>query len=130
MKWLQKFSILVYFSAPYNGSSGPGTPVLIDDVARDLIMNSGNSIVGEVMNLDDFLDELIDPADLKAAQEGDKNQRYMFSPLEMMFSHQQNYHYHQPPQFSSFTNQQNYNKSGEFSNKQKLEQNLHKTNCL
>ena len=33
----------------------------IDEVARDLIGNSAAGIVGEVMNLDDFLDEVSDP---------------------------------------------------------------------
>ena len=33
----------------------------IDEVARDLIDSRNSSIVGEVMNLDDFLDEVSEP---------------------------------------------------------------------
>ena len=36
--------------------------LLVDEVARDLIGHSAaSSIVGEVMNLDDFLDEVAEP---------------------------------------------------------------------
>ena len=70
----------------------------IDEMARDFVSNS-SGMMGEVMNLEDFLDELSEP-DPKLVNNNEttsetttnrshNSQRYMFNPLanlEMMFN--------------------------------------------
>ena len=83
----------------------------IDEVARDLIGNSAAGIVGEVMNLDDFLDEVSDP-DPKLSPRSDtlvENTTLgaigpvsrVFNPLanlDMMFNTSNYSHYEAPAQ--------------------------------
>ena len=84
----------------------------IDEMARDFVSNS-NGMMGEVMNLEDFLDELSEP-DSKlvnnnetsgpANENHSRNQRYMFNPLanlEMMFNSSNYYQQQQQIQMNS-----------------------------
>ena len=70
----------------------------IDEMARDFVSNS-SGMMGEVMNLEDFLDELSEPdpklvnnnetTSENTTNRSNHSQRYMFNPLanlEMMFN--------------------------------------------
>ena len=54
-------NLLLSLSGPWNSNM----PLSFEDIARDFmagtVHSNSNSIVGEVMNLDDFLEELSDP---------------------------------------------------------------------
>lgn len=103
----------VQYSRENMAPMGITASMSIDEVARDLIGNSAASIVGEVMNLDDFLDEVSDPdpkygsprSDLEENNPGAIGSR-VFNPLanlDMMIN-TSNYHYEQQQQshFPSF----------------------------
>ena len=80
-------SKIVYFSREFTHKlinitlSGPwnsNMPLSFEDIARDFmagtVHSNSNSIVGEVMNLDDFLEELSDPDPKSSLQhEGESN---------------------------------------------------------
>ena len=99
-------------SNPANGHS----TMAIDEMARDFASNS-SGMMGEVMNLEDFLDELSEP-DSKIVNNNEtpnentnrnNSQRYMFNPLanlEMMFNssnYYQQQQIHQNPTLSTIS---------------------------
>ena len=79
-------------------------PVSIDEVSKDFMSANtiGGGIMGEVMNLDDFLDELSD--------QGNPNPPNMFNPptnmqeLELSSYHQHR-HFNYPPNVQSHSQQ-------------------------
>ena len=86
----------------------------IDEMARDFVSNS-SGMMGEVMNLEDFLDELSEPDpklvnNIESSGASNENhsrnssQRYMFNPLanlEMMFNSSNYYQQQQQLQMNS-----------------------------
>ena len=66
-------------------------PVNFEDLARDFMAHTNPGIVGEVMNLDDFLEELSDPDPKSAVMLNNENSNDNFDGRKKL-----NYHQHPP----------------------------------